>query len=68
MIPALILAAAVPLPPFPVDHFARTDSPADVRFLLDAPAGKYGFIHSENGHLFTGDGRRIRLCLIRVDR
>ena len=60
MIAALVLAAGIPLQPFVVDHFARTDSPADVRFLLDAPAGKHGFVRAVNGHLFTDDGRRIR--------
>ncbi len=48
------------LQPYPVNHEERVDSPADVRFLLDAPAGKHGFVRSVNGHLCTEDGRRIR--------
>jgi hypothetical protein len=28
----------------------------DVSFLLDAPAGKDGFVKVQNGHLATGDG------------
>ncbi len=37
----------------------RTD--ADVSFLLDAPAGKSGFVQANNGHLYTTDGKRLRL-------
>src|SRR5258707_294213 len=49
-----------PMRDFPVDHFARVDSAADARFLLDAPAGKHGFVQSVDGHL-TLDGRRFRM-------
>ena len=49
-----------PLADFPIDHFASTTSPADVRFLLDAPAGKRGFIGVSGGHLATPDGTRFR--------
>lgn len=49
-----------PLADFPVDHFATTSSPGDVRFLLEAPAGKHGFIGVSGGHLATPDGKRIR--------
>ena len=45
---------------FPIDHFATTSSPGDVRFLLEAPAGKRGFIGVSNGHLATPDGTRFR--------
>jgi hypothetical protein len=49
--------------PFVMDHRAGllSRSPADVSFLLDAPAGKHGFIKVVNGHLAAGDGERIRL-------
>ena len=52
-----------PLQPFVMDHRAGLDahSPVDLSFLLDAPAGKHGFIHAHLGHLATGDGNRIRL-------
>ena len=43
-----------------MDHRAATASPADVSFLLDAPAGKEGFIRIRNGHFVKPDGRRIR--------
>ncbi len=49
-----------PLVDFSIDHFAATSSPADVRFLLDAPAGKRGFIRASDGHLTTADGTHFR--------
>ncbi len=53
-------AQDIPMQPFPVDHEARVDSGADARFLLDGPAGKYGFIQARDGHLYRGDGKRFR--------
>lgn len=54
--------------PFSMDHrraiLAR--SPVDVSFLLDAPAGKHGFIQVTQGHLATGDGQRIRLWGVNI--
>ncbi|HEX4039411.1 MAG TPA: hypothetical protein VHX37_15235 [Acidobacteriaceae bacterium] len=54
--------------PFSMDHRrgALTPSPVDVSFLLDAPAGKHGFIQVRNGHLATGDGHRIRLWGVNI--
>ena len=54
--------------PFSMDHrrAALNHSPMDVSFLLDAPAGKYGFVKVENGHLATGDGHRIRLWGVNI--
>ncbi len=46
-------AQDVSLSPYVVDHFARRDSAADARFLLDAPAGKHGFVTVRDGHLYT---------------
>jgi len=63
---ALLLALAlaplfsqVATQPFAIDHFLRQDSNADVSFLLDAPAGKHGFIRDVGGHL-AHDAGRIR--------
>ncbi len=53
-------AQDVPMQPFTVDHESRVDSGADVRFLLDGPAGKYGFIEARDGHLYRPDGKRFR--------
>ena len=58
--PAQVAATDPPLADFPIDHFAVTSSPSDVRFLLDAPAGKHGFIGTSGGHLVTPDGTRFR--------
>ena len=54
--------------PFTMDHRrgALTASPVDVSFLLDAPAGKHGFIEVKDGHLATGDGARIRLWGVNI--
>jgi hypothetical protein len=48
------------LKPFVMDHRGAGASPADVSFLLDAPAGKGGFTRIQNGHFVKPDGRRIR--------
>ena len=48
------------LKPFVMDHRASGASPADVSFLLDAPAGKDGFIRIQGGHFVKPGGRRIR--------
>src|SRR5438105_9384704 len=51
----------ISLTPYTVDHHARVDSAVDARFLLDAPAGKHGFITVRDGHLATPDGKRFRI-------
>jgi hypothetical protein len=48
------------LRPFTMDHRAAGPAAVDVSFLLDAPAGKDGFIRIQNGHLVTPNGSRIR--------
>jgi hypothetical protein len=47
------------LKPFVMNHRAGGSSPADLSFLNEAPAGKDGFIHLQNGHLVAGNGKRI---------
>ena len=32
----------------------------DYSHLLDAPAGKHGFVETRNGHLYFEDGKRAR--------
>jgi hypothetical protein len=51
-----------------MDHRAGfpSRSPVDVSFLLDAPAGRHGFIKVENGHLATDDGQRIRFWGVNI--
>ena len=51
----------LPLVPFVVDHHQRVDSPANLSFLLDAPAGRDGFISVRDGHLVRPDGARLRI-------
>ena len=52
----------VTLQPFTIDHrkALRAHLPVDVSFLLDAPAGKHGFVRAQGGHLVAADGKRIR--------
>jgi hypothetical protein len=54
--------------PFAMDHrrAAISHSPVDVSFLLDAPAGKHGFVKVQDGHLATGDGHRIRFWGVNI--
>jgi hypothetical protein len=56
------------LQPFTIDHrkalLAR--SPVDVSFLLEAPAGKHGFVRAQGAHLVTGDGKRIRFWGVNI--
>jgi hypothetical protein len=54
--------------PFAMDYWgaAQAQSPVDVSFLLDAPAGKHGFIQIKDGHLATGDGRRFRFWGVNI--
>jgi hypothetical protein len=60
--PAHSLASdAIPFQPFSVNHHERIDSPADVSFLLDAPAGRDGFITVRDGHYIKPDGTRFRI-------
>ena len=56
------------LVPFTMDHRrgAMQPSPVDVSFLLDAPAGKHGFVKVANAHLVTGDGKRIRFWGVNI--
>ena len=49
------------LKPFAMDHRHGGSSLADVSFLLDAPAGKDGFVRIQNGHLVRPGGQRLRL-------
>src|SRR5581483_7683593 len=54
-------AGEISLQPFVIDHQHRIDSPVDVSFLLDAPAGKHGFVSVKDGQLLRGDGARFRI-------
>lgn len=60
--------SAPAMQPFTMDHRAAMGrhSPADLSFLLDAPAGKHGFVHEANGHLKTGNDQRIRFWGVNI--
>jgi len=60
------LAAEDGFQPFPVDWRAAGQSPVDLSFLLDAPAGKQGVLRAGAGHLVRPDGRRVRLWGVNV--
>ncbi|MHC4726014.1 MAG: hypothetical protein ACYS17_02205 [Planctomycetota bacterium] len=47
--------------PFTIDWRDNADSLVNLSFLLDAPAGKDGFIQIDNGHLVKPDGERFRI-------
>lgn len=55
----LTTSALAQMQPFAMDWQNNSGSPADVSFLLDAPAGKAGFIGIHDGHLAYPDGRRF---------
>lgn len=61
------LARSDDWPPFPVEWPASpVESPADISGLLDAPAGKDGFVRVKDGHFATADGRRLRFWGINI--
>ncbi|MCS7236865.1 MAG: hypothetical protein NZ899_01180 [Thermoguttaceae bacterium] len=59
-------AQEVPLEPFPVSWESLEGSVIDLSFLLEAPAGRSGFIGIRDGHLASGDGQRIRFWGVNV--
>src|ERR1035438_5858341 len=50
----------IELKPFTMNHRQGTNSIINLSFLLDAPAGKDGFIRVDGGHLVKPDGQPIR--------
>jgi hypothetical protein len=48
------------LKPFVIDHRHAQDSVIDLSFLLDAPAGKDGFLRAQGDQLVKGNGQPIR--------
>lgn len=62
MLLALGLSAQPPaMEPFEMIWNAEGPFLADVSFLLDAPAGKHGFVKVLNGRFADGQGKRLRL-------
>ncbi|MHC4561057.1 MAG: hypothetical protein ACYS80_27575 [Planctomycetota bacterium] len=54
-------AQHIEMEPFTIDWCQNSDSLVNLSFLLDAPAGKNGFIRIRNGHLTKPDGGRFRI-------
>lgn len=54
-------AESVRMKPFTIDWRQNSDSLVNLSFLLDAPAGKEGFIGIRNGHLAKPKGGRFRI-------
>ena len=50
----------IELKPFVIDHRHASNSLIDLSFLLEAPAGKDGFIHAKGDQLVKGNGQPIR--------
>jgi hypothetical protein len=55
------IAGNIQMKPFTMDWRDNADSLVNLSFLLDAPAGKNGFISIKNGHLVKPDGERFRI-------
>jgi hypothetical protein len=53
-----LLLAAILMKPFPLE---RAPAPADLSYLLEAPAGKDGFIRVKDGHFVKPGGGRFRI-------
>ena len=49
------------LKPFTIDHRVADRSSLDLSWLLNAPAGKSGFLQVRNGHIARPDGTRFRI-------
>ncbi|MGA2115705.1 MAG: hypothetical protein ABSH56_13265 [Bryobacteraceae bacterium] len=63
---ACAFAQQAEMKPFVMDWQDNSGSSADVGFLLDAPAGRTGFIGVRDGHLVYPDGRRFRIWGINI--
>lgn len=48
-------------PEFSMPWDDNTPGPTDLAYLLPGPAGATGFVRNVDGHLATGDGKRLRL-------
>lgn len=58
---ACLTAEQLDMRPFPTDWRGGANQAGSVAFLLDAPAGKDGFIRAKDGHLVKPNGARFRL-------
>jgi hypothetical protein len=56
-----LFARNMQMKPFTIDWRDNTDSLVNLSFLLEAPAGKDGFIRIKDGHLVKPNGERFRI-------
>ena len=56
-----VFAESIQMKPFTIDWRQNSDSLVNLSFLLDAPAGKEGFIRVRNGHPAKPNGGRFRI-------
>ncbi|MCG6925059.1 MAG: hypothetical protein LJF30_07080 [Acidobacteria bacterium] len=61
LLPVGGLAEEPVLVPFPTAWEEPVGGPADLSFLLEAPAGRDGFVTVRDGHLAEADGSRLRI-------
>ena len=54
-------AESIQMKPFTIDWRQNSNSLINLSFLLNAPAGKEGFIRIRNGHLAKPNGERFRI-------
>ncbi|MHC4425632.1 MAG: glycoside hydrolase family 5 protein [Planctomycetota bacterium] len=54
-------AQTIQMRPFTIDWRDNKDSLVNLSFLLDAPAGKAGFVRAADGHLVRPNGERFRI-------
>jgi hypothetical protein len=71
MLAPLALDASIRVPPaelkpFVIDHRAGLEGGLDLSFLLEAPAGRDGFITRRNDHLVKPSGERVRLWGVNI--
>jgi hypothetical protein len=56
-----LAAQAAEMQPFSMERGARSGNLSDVSFLLEAPAGRDGFIRVKDGHFAKPHGERFRI-------
>ncbi|UCC99143.1 MAG: hypothetical protein JSW66_04500 [Phycisphaerales bacterium] len=59
-------AQDIQMKPFAIDWRDNDDSLVDCSFLLDAPAGRDGFVRAEDGHFLKPNGKRFRIWGINI--
>ena len=52
---------------FAMPPFDGTQTPTDVSFLNDAPAGKNGFVRVQGEHFIDGSGKKLRLWGVNIN-